>query len=143
MQNFQAQQEFRKIIEETLDRQGWDMPRTVQDYCAGILCDKLDKNPWDPQPSYAEQYMTVRTVEQARCLGDTCFFARALFPDYMNRRGINSTYFVQLGTGCYSRVLREYDVPAIQQLNDHFEYIAEMIWTAVRSEGNFRSMWQL
>lgn len=131
------------LIKETLDSQGWELPRPIVDYCVHILTDKLDKNPWDPQPSYAEQYMTLRTAEQARLLGDTCFFARAVFPDYMQRRGLTADYFVMLGTGCYSRVLREYDIPAIQQLNDHFEYVAEMVWTAVRAQGQFRSMWQL
>lgn len=134
---------FKAIIRETVERQGWDLPKPTIDYCVMILSDKLDKNPWDPQPSYAEQYMTLRTAEQARLLGDTCFFARAVFPDYLERRGITSSYFTQLGQGCYTRVLKEHDIPAVEQLNRHFDYIAEMVWTAVRSEGNFRSMWEL
>ena len=141
MQDTTALKEFRLLIQETLTTQGWDLPQPVINYCVSILVDKLDKNPWDPQPSYAEQYMTIRTTEQARLLGDTCFFARAVFPDYMQRRGINSSYFVQLGNGCYSRVLHVHDVPAIREINQHFEYIAEMVWTAVRAEGGFRSMW--
>lgn len=141
MFNGTAHSGFKDIIQETLERQGWQIPETVVAYTVNILCDKLDKNPWDPQPTYAEQYMTVQTAEQARLLGDTCFFARAVFPDYMQRRGISSSYFVMLGNGCYARVLKEHDIPAIKTLNQHFEYIAEMVWTAVRSEGNFRSMW--
>lgn len=133
---------FEDLIEDTLTVQGWSWPRPVFDYTVQILTDKLDKNPWSPEPSYAEQYMTLQTAEEARLLGDTCFFARAVFPDYMQRRGLTSSYFVQLGQGCYDRVLKQYDIPAVREINRNFEYIAEMTWTAVNSKGGFRSMWQ-
>lgn len=136
-----VKQLFGRLIKDCLEHQGWDWPKPVFDYTVQILTDKLDKNPWDPQPSYAEQYMTVRTLEQARLLGDTCFFARAVFPDYMQPRGISARYFVELGQGCYERVLREHEVPVLREFSKNFEYLAEMTWTAVRSEGNFRSMW--
>lgn len=137
-----VRREFRKIITDCLDRQGWEWPKTVTDYVTDLLVDRIDANPWQPEPSYAEQYMRLQTAAQARSLGDTAFFARAVFPSYMERRGLGADYFVQIGQGCYDRVLKEQDVTALRFMRRDFEYIAEMTWTAVHSQGELRRMWQ-
>ena len=133
---------FKDILSETLEIQGWEIPNPVVDYTVNILANKLDKNPWEPQPSFAVQYLTLSSVFQAQELGDTCFFARSVFPEYGNRRGISSSYYVDMGQGCYSYVLRVNQDPAIKQLRDHFEFLSEVVWTAVREFGHFRPLWE-
>lgn len=135
---------FKTLLTDTLDRQGWTMPMPLINYTVSILAEKLDKNPWQPEPSYAEQWMTIRTAEQALALGNTCWFTRAVFPELMQRRGIASSYYVDLGQGCYDRVLRGsyIDLPTVRAMRDHFEFTAEIALTAIRSEGGFRSMWE-
>ena len=119
------------------------MPDHVTQYIVRILADKLDKNPWQPQPSYAEQFMMLRTPAQALELGNTCFFTRSVFPDLGRRRGISSSYYVDIGQACYHRVLTWSAVPAVQMLHDHFEWCAEMTHTAVHSQGAMRQFWDL
>lgn len=133
---------FRNILVETLELQGWEIPNPVVDYTVNLLANKLDKNPWQPEPSYAERYMTIKNVFEAQDLGDTCFFTRAVFPELGSRRGINSSYYVDMGQGCYSYVLRIQPDPAIKQLRDHFEFLSEVVWTAVREYGQFRPLWE-
>jgi len=123
MLNYTAVKGFRDILQETCDRQGWTMPEPVLDYTVKILADKLAKNPWQPEPSYAERYLTL--------------------PELMERRGIKSSYFVDMGQGCYSRVLKVNPHPAITVLNQHFEFTAEMTLTAVRYCDHLREMWDL
>lgn len=132
---------FKQLLEDTLAVQGWTMPPTVLNYTARVLADYANRPHWQPEPSYAERWMTLRTTEEAQQLGDCCWFTRAVFPELGERRGINSSYYVQLGEGCYDRVYRTVPDPAIKLMRDHFEFIAEMALTAVRAQGGFRSMW--
>ena len=132
---------FKQLLEETLETQGWTMPTTVLNYTATVLADYANRPRWQPEPSYAERYMTIRTAQEAQALGDCCWFTRAVFPELLERRGISASYYVQLGEGCYDRVYRVMPDPAIKHMRDHFEFIAEMALTAVRAQGGFRSMW--
>lgn len=134
--------EFEKILNETLEIQGWDVPQPIVTYTVNLLADRLDKNPWEPHPSFAERYMNIRTIFDAQELGDTCFFTRAVFPELGSRRGINSSYYVDIGKGCYSYILKIMPDPAIKQMRDHFEFIAEVVWTSIRAHGQFRALWE-
>lgn len=136
-----AQREIKRILDQCNDQHGWLIPAMVIDYTSRILADKIDKNPWQPEPSYAERFMMIRTREQALELGNTCWFTRAVFPELMNRRGINSDYYVAIGRSCYERVLKNGEVPAVRTLYTHFEFIAETAYTAIRHSGEFREMW--
>lgn len=133
---------FENILTDTLELHGWEIPNPVIKYTVNLLAEKIDKNPWQPEPSFAERYMKIKSVTEAQDLGDTCFFTRAIFPELGNRRGINSSYYVDMGQGCYSYVLRIMPDPAIKQIRDHFEFLAEVVFTSVRSNGQFRSMWE-
>lgn len=140
--NQQICQQFQTLMQQTLDTQGWHMPTSVLLYTTAVLARHVDRPDWQPTPSYAECWMKVRTASEAQALGDVCWFTRAVFPELGQRRGINSSYYVLLGEGCYDRVLRTVPDPAVQHMRDHFEFIAEMALTVIRSQGGFRSMWQ-
>ena len=133
---------FNTLMTDTLNLQGWNIPARVQQHMIQILVNKIDQNPWQPQPSYAEQYMMVQSVEAIMALGDTCWFTRAVFPEIGAKRGISSSYYTDLGQGCYDRVLAKTEYNAsIQQLRDHFDFLAEVAWTVIHSQGDFREMW--
>jgi hypothetical protein len=132
---------FEDILLETLELQGWEMPNSVVDYTVNLLAERIDKNPWQPEPSYAERYMNISSVYDAQDLGDTCFFTRAIFPELGNKKGITSSYYVDMGQGCYSYVLRIYPNLYIKQMRDHFEFLAEIVWTSIRAHGHFRTLW--
>jgi len=133
---------FTQLFEDTLDRQGWMVPKPLQKVMISILVDKLDKNPWQPQPSYAEQYLAARTPTALKWLGDTCWFTRAVFPQCGEHRGISASYYTDLGQGCYSRLLLHTGPDTTLELMiRHFDFLAEVAWTVVHSQGRFREMW--
>ena len=132
---------MRSILEQCLERQGWQLPPDVVSYCSRILEDHIARPDWQPKPSYAEQFMQIKTLTQALELGNECWFTRAVFPELMQRRGIQPSYYVDLGQSCWSRVLSETGNPTLRQITEHFEFTAEVAWTAVHSQGGFRSMW--
>lgn len=133
---------FDDILNDTLKLQGWDIPEPVVNYTVKLLSERIDKNPWQPEPSFAERYLSLKTLAEAQELGDTCFFARAVFPELGSRRGISSSYYVDLGQGCYARVIKTVPNVALKQMHDHFEFLAEIVWTAIRAHGQFRSLWE-
>lgn len=141
MQNSLAVKGFRTLLEETNELHGWTIPDFVIDYEARLLAEKIDKVPWQPEPSYAERYMQLKNPRQALALANTCWFTRAVFPELGTRRGLTSSYYTQLGSSCYEMVLRHSEFPAVRALSRHFEFLAETAYTAIRHHGDFRSMW--
>jgi len=136
------EQAFDQLFDDTLNRQGWLVPKSLKRAMVSILVEKLDKNPWQPEPSYAQLYLTARRPETLKWLGDTCWFTRAIFPQLGTRRGISASYYTDLGQGCYSRLLN-YIGPDnnLELMIRHFDFLAEVAWTVVHSQGQFRKMW--
>ena len=141
MENIVAVNGIRSILKETVEAHSWQIPEPVLEYTVRILADKVDKIPFTPEPSYAEAYMSIRTPSAALELGNTCFFTRSVFPELLERRGLQASYFVELGQGSYTIALKHAPMPHIQALRDNFEFLAEIVYTAVRMNGDFRSMW--
>ena len=136
------EQAFDQLFDDTLNRQGWLVPKSLKRAMVSILVEKLDKNPWQPEPSYAQLYLTARRPETLKWLGDTCWFTRAIFPQLGTRRGISASYYTDLGQGCYSRLLN-YIGPDnnLELMIRHFDFLAEVAWTVIHSQGEFREMW--
>ncbi len=141
MENLVAINGIRDILKETITEHGWHIPEPVFEYTVRILADKVDCMPWQPEPSYAEAYMKIKTPTEALALGNTCFFTRSVFPELLERRGLSQNYFVELGQGSYTIVLKHADLPHIRAIRDNFEFLSEVVYTAVRLNGCFRSMW--
>lgn len=129
------------LLEDTCRHQGWQIPRAVQTHMTQVLAHYIDQPNWRPEPSYAERYLQIRTISEALTLGNVCWFTRAVFPELGSSRGINSSYYVQLGQGCYQRVLEEANNQALDLVCKHFEFTAEVAYTAIRHWGQFREMW--
>jgi len=136
-----TQKQFEQLLRDCYQKQGWAIPQTVVRYETELFARYVNRVPWQPEPSYAERYLQIRTVEDAQDLGDCCFFTRAVFPELGERRGIKSSYYVDLGQSCYSRVQTQWTDPAIDLMCKHFEFLAEAALTAIRYSDEFRSMW--
>ena len=134
---------FRQLLTDTNLLHGWTIPHRIVNYQAEIFSGRLRDPSWQPQPSYAEHYMRIQTVEQARAFADVCWFTRAVFPELGERRGLNERYYTDLGQGCYDYVIRTSSVPSpvLETMRNHFEFLAETAYIAIRHYGDFRSMW--
>jgi hypothetical protein len=129
------------IVRETVQAHSWTIPEPVLSYTVRILASRVDRVPFTPEPSYAERFMQIKTPSEALEFGDTCFFTRSVFPELLERRGLKSSYFVELGQSSYTMVLKHSEIPHVKLLRDHFEFMAEVIHTSIRNTGYFRSMW--
>ena len=136
-----AENGIKRILTETYDLQGWSIPAYIVNFQSKLLAEKIDKNPWQPEPSYAARFMTIRTLNEALELANTCWFTRAVFPELGSRRGINSSYYVDMGVACYDMVAKRSEQLVAEQMARNFEFLAEAAYTAIRHYGEFRSMW--
>ena len=136
-----AEREIFKILTECNQRQGWEIPEHVVSYESRVLASKIDKNPWQPEPSYAERFLTVRTPAEMLELGNICWFTRAVFPELGERRGLSKDYYSLLGRSCYESVLKWSEIYAVQTMYRHFDFLAETVYTALRYQQEFREMW--
>lgn len=133
-----AQSMIRQILDDTMQLHGWQVPKKILDYETEILSDKINQPRWQPKPSLAERYLAVRTSEAAQALADTCWFACAVFPEYTVRGGLSRNYYIQIGQTCYDRSRQS---QTTIMMRDHFEFLAETVYTAIRHYGSFRNMW--
>lgn len=133
---------IRQILRDTNELHGWTIPEYIVDYEARILADRVSQPSWQPEPSYAERYLQIRSDREALEFANTCWFTRSCFPELCGKI-LDSNYYTQLGQSCYDRVLRSTSVPSptIRIMRDHFEFLAETTYTAIRHYGDFRSMW--
>ena len=132
---------IRQLLTDCCEKQGWQLPDDIVNYCTMVLADHVARPNWQPKPSYAEQFMTVKTVQDYISLGNECWFTRAVFPDLMNKRGIKSSYYVDMGTACFDQVVLKTAHPTVRKIRDHFEFTAEVAWTAIHAQDGWRSMW--
>jgi hypothetical protein len=126
--------ELEKILDETQLRSGTSIPKPCQKYIIKILTNKIDKNPWQPEPSYAEAYMTVNSTASLLELAETCWFTRAIFPELNMNKGINKNYYVYIGQGCYNRILARTYNYTLEQMITHFELLADITLAAIRQQ---------
>lgn len=134
--------QFKTLLTDTNNLHGWQIPAYVTQYQSHILAERLSQPNWRPEPSFAERYLEVRSMRQALEFANTCWFARAVFPE-LGQRYTSARYYVDLGQSCYDRVIKEQQLasPTLNVMRDHFEFLAETAYTAIRHYGDFRSMW--
>ncbi len=137
-----AVKEFRSILTDTNELHGWRIPQHILEYESRILAERVLQPNWQPEPSYAERYLSIRTAQQALELANICWFTRTVFPELGSRRGISESYYSDLGQSCYDRVLKDCASDTLTTMRDHFEFLAETAYTAIRHYGKFRSMWE-
>ena len=136
-----AVKEIHRILTDTNELHGWTIPKYIVDYESRVLAQRIAQPHWQPEPSYAERFLQLRSAEAALELANTCWFTRSVFPELGSRRGITADYYVQMGLACYDWAQRNSPSPTLQVMRDHFEFLAECAYTAIRHYGDFRSMW--
>lgn len=135
--------ELDRLIQECCDQQGWQLPWQAMNQMREILASYIDKPDWQPRPSLAEAYMTRSSYSELVNLGNDCWFARSIFPELIERKGLGYRYYEDIGQGAYARALQLHRTKGIELMAQHFEFLAEVAHTAIRCHGHWRSMWTL
>jgi hypothetical protein len=89
------------LVEQAKQRYGWTMPVYIEQYISAVLANYVDKPDWQPDPSWAETLLQIQNAHAAKVLGDQAFFAACVFPTMLLRKGIDHTYFYNIGQTSY------------------------------------------
>jgi len=125
---------FRQLSESARAFTGITLPQYLEIYGVLILADHMRKGRWEPQPSFAECYLTISNAVAARDFGDECLFLCGVFPEYANRRGMNKSYYQSLGQGAYWRASKELQPELFESLAKHFAIMSQWMLAVVRQQ---------
>lgn len=119
------------LIDHAKHKYGWPIPTYIEQYMSAVLANYTDKPDWQPQPSWAETLLTLQSASAAKILGDQALFAAAVFPNMLDRKGLNKTYFHTIGRSSYNRAI-EINAELFGTMSQHFSYIANCLQQCVR-----------
>ena len=110
-------QVFRSLVRDTRESYGYQLPNFVEQYVVMLLADHIDRPDWMPTNSFVEAYMLIKNSKDAKLLGDECLFLCGVFPDYGKRRGLDVTYYANIGSGSYSKASRTLNQKLFEDLS--------------------------
>ena len=123
---------FYDVVKETQATSGLELPHHIEAYIVMLLSDFVDRNDFPPDITFAEMFLTIKTHQQAKALGDTCLFVSGAFPRLKARHGINRRYYQDIGSTSYemASTMNEQLFPALAK---HFVFLSEFIEVTVNS----------
>lgn len=125
---------FRQLSESAQAISGIRLPKYIEIYGVLILADHMRRNRWEPDPSFAECYMTLRDAAAARDFGDECLFMCGVFPEYASRRGLTTSYYQSLGQGAYLRAAKDLERDLFECLAKNFSVVSRWMLTVTRQQ---------
>ena len=127
---------FRGIVVETRNKTGIELPEPVEIYVIMLLANFLDRPNFLPDSSFAETQLKLKNSRSAKELGDVCLFLTGVFPQYGSRYGIDTGYYVGIGSNSYQMAARTLNYQTFQLLSEHFDYVRQFIEITTSSNQN-------
>ena len=123
---------FYDVVKETQATSGYELPHHIEAYIVMLLSDFVDRNDVPPSSSFAELFLTIKTNQQAKYLGDMCLFVSGAFPKLKARHGISRRYYQDIGSTSYE-MASDMNIDLFPTLSKNFVFLSEFIETTVNS----------
>ena len=120
---------FYDIVRETRANTGYELPEHIEVYLVMLLSHNTDRPNFLPETSFAELFLTANTPRKRKEFADTCLFVSGVFPYIGERRGINRSYYRDMGTTSYEMLSESWHPELFLQLARHFDFLSEFIET--------------
>ena len=120
------------VVKETSASRGYDLPEPIEAYVVMLLANFVDKPNFLPE-TFAHAFLTIKTTDEAKTLGDTCLFVAGVFPSIGERKGINRRYYKDIGSTSYGMVAGEKHPELFNTLATHFNFLSNFIEVAVNT----------
>lgn len=114
---------FYGVVKDTQKQTGYELPHCLEAYIVMLLATYVDKPYFEPSNSFAESYLNINNVRDAKQLGDTCLFVSGVFPSYGKRKGLSRKYYKDIGRNSYATMRGEIFV----ELTTHFDLLSDFI----------------
>ena len=123
---------FYDVVKDTQATSGMELPHHIEAYIVMLLSDCIDRNDIPPDSTFAEMFLTLRSSQQAKHLGDICLIVSGAFPRLKAHRGLNRRYYQDIGSTSYdmASTMNEELFPILAK---HFVFLSEFIELTVNS----------
>lgn len=117
---------FYDIVKDTQSSTGYDLPDHIEAYIVMLLTDFVDRDDIPPASTFTEMYLTLKSKNDAKRLGDTCLFVSSVFPEYKKRHGIQRRFYQDIGSSSYE-IASTMNVELFPVLARHFVFLSQFI----------------
>lgn len=118
---------FYEIVKETQNKTGYELPDHIEVYLVMLLSYQTDRPNFLPDASFAELFLTATTPQKKKELGDTCLFVSGVFPYIGRKRGVNRSYYSDMGITSYEMLSGVRHPELFSALALHFKFLSEFI----------------
>jgi len=127
---------FYRIVCETKEKHGYELPVELESYIVFLLASHLDKPDFLPQETFAQAYLKLERpyTQNAKELGDTCLFVTGVFPTYGVKKGLNIKYYSNIGKSSYSMASEYLNIDLFDNLSKHFDILREFIDISINKQ---------
>ena len=124
---------FFDVVRETKETHGYDLPVELESYIVFLLAEHIDKPNFLPQETFAQAYLKLERpyTQNAKQLGDVCLFVTGVFPSYGQNKGLNISYYSNIGKSSYSMAKEYLNIDLFDSLSIHFDFLRNFIDTSI------------
>lgn len=123
-------QVFEQLVEQVVEQQGLCLPWELQQYTTAVMAAYMDQVDITLGKTFAELYLTADTARDCKQVGDAALLVYGAFPHYRRHRGIQRSYYREIGRSAYGRIDRE----PFYTMNKHFDLAGELVAATVRQQ---------
>ena len=131
---------FYEVVKETQDKTGYELPEHIEAYVVMLLSHQTDRPNFLPTTSFAEMFLTAHTPGQRKELGDTCLFVSGVFPYIGNKKGVNRSYYRDMGTTSYEMLSEHWHPELFSHLAKHFDFLSGFIEVLFSQENKLSNL---
>jgi len=118
------------ILDQAINKYQWGIPLYIEQYMSAVLANYTDKPDWQPNNSWAETLLSIQSARAAKVLGDQALFAAAVFPTFLEYKGINEKYFYDIGATSYRRA-SVINQELFGELSRNFQFLSQCLYQAL------------
>lgn len=126
---------FYDAVTNTKQTHGYTLPEHIEVYLVALLAENTDRPDFLPTKSFAESFLSANTPRKKKEFADTCLFVSGVFPYLGEKRGINRSYYRDMGTTSYEMLSEHWHPELFSQLAQHFDFLAQFIEVVFDSNG--------
>ena len=120
---------FYEVVCEAKETYGYELPVELESYVVFLLASHVEKPDFLPQQTFSQSYLKLQRpyTQNAKQLGDTCLFVTGVFPAYGHNKGLDITYYSNIGKSSYSMASEYLNIDLFDNLSTHFDLLRTVI----------------
>lgn len=134
---------FRGVVKETQNTIGYELPEYLEAYIVLLLANYMERPDFLPEHGFANAYLMLsnRSKYNAKDLGDACLIVTGAFKTYGSRKGLERSYFQNIGISSYEIVAGTMNYSLFDSLSKHFVFLSDFIDCVVSPQAQYKGIY--